>query len=353
MNKKFLKIKIIVWSIVAIVFSIIFIIFLTNTITSSKYDVKDLIKGSVKNESFLSSNKNYDKYITVKSESFSNKINNIDVDWISGEVRVLKSDSNKIKLIQKAPSNFSRKKIAKIKVDGNTLSIIDNSAKKFFIGIGLPKSTVLELYLPEKLYNNINVSTTSADIYSTYLKSNMAYIESVSGNIEMYGKIDKMTLETTSSNINIKKLDSKSVTCNSVSGKIQLSGKTDDLKINTTSGDIDLENMDNKNLICESTSGKVNIEGKFSNIKSETTSGDIKINSSAMLSSFKCDTTSGDIDLYIPENSGFTLDFSKVSGNLNSSFKLLQDGDSYVYKNGTAKMYVDTTSADLNIIKNN
>lgn len=52
MNKKFLKIKIIVWSIVAIVFSIIFIIFLTNTITSSKYDVKDLIKGSVKNESF-------------------------------------------------------------------------------------------------------------------------------------------------------------------------------------------------------------------------------------------------------------------------------------------------------------
>ncbi|MCC0632514.1 DUF4097 family beta strand repeat-containing protein [Clostridioides sp. ZZV15-6388] len=316
MNKKFLKIKIIVWSIVAIVFSIIFIVFLTNTITSSEYDVKDLIKDSVKNESFLSSNKNYDKYLTVKSESFSNKINNINVDWISGEVRVLKSNSNKIKLIQKAPSNFSKKKIAKIRVDGNTLSIIDNSAKKFFIGIGLPKSTVLELYLPEKLYNNINVSTTSADIYSTYLKSNMTDIESVSGNIEMSGKIDKITLETTSSNINIKKLDSKSVICNSVSGKIQLSGKTDDLKINTTSGDI-------------------------------------KINSSEMLSSFKCDTISGDIDLYIPENSGFTLDFSKVSGNLNSSFKLLQDGDSYIYKNGTAKMYVDTTGANLNIRKNN
>lgn len=350
MNKKFLKIKIIVWSIVAIVFSILFIVFLTNTITSSEYDVKDSIKDSVKN---ISSNKNYDKYLTVKSESFSNKINNIDVDWISGEVRVLKSDSNKIKLIQKAPSNFPKKKIAKIKVDGDTLSIIDNSAKKFFIGIGLPKSTVLELYLPEKLYNNINVSTTSADIYSTYLKSNIADIESVSGDIEMSGKVDKMTLETTSSNINVKKLDSKSVNCNSVSGKIQLSGKTDDLKINTTSGDVDLKNMDNNNLICESTSGKVNLEGRFSDIKSESTSGDIKINSSEMLSSFKCDTISGDIDLYIPENSGFTLDFSKVSGNLNSSFKLLQDGDSYVYKNGTANMYVDTTSANFNIIKNN
>ncbi|MGX9754816.1 DUF4097 family beta strand repeat-containing protein [Clostridioides difficile] len=350
MNKKFLKIKIIVWSIVAILFSIIFIALLTNTITSSKYDIKDSIKDSFKN---ISSNKNYDKYLTVKSESFSNKINNIDVDWISGEVRVLKSDSNKIKLIQKAPSNFSKKKIAKIKVDGNTLSIIDNSAKKFFIGIGLPKSTVLELYLPEKLYNSINLSTTSADIYSTYLKSNMAYIESVSGNIEMSGKIDRMTLETTSSNINIKKLDSKSVNCNSVSGKIQLFGKADDLKINTTSGDIDLKNMDNNNLICESTSGKVNLDGRFSDIKSESTSGDIKISSSEMLSSFKCDTISGDVDLYIPENSGFTLDFSKVSGNLNSNFKLLQDGDSYIYKNGTAKMYVDTTSANFNIRKNN
>ncbi|WP_009900875.1 hypothetical protein [Clostridioides difficile] len=121
MNKKLIKAKIFIWSILAISLSIVFISLLIGTIISHSFNFPF---------NTLNPKYNYDNYIVAKNESFSDKINDINVDWISGEVRIKRSDSNKIKLIQKIPSNFSKKKLAKIMVDGNSLSIYDNSTKK-------------------------------------------------------------------------------------------------------------------------------------------------------------------------------------------------------------------------------
>lgn len=343
MNKKLIKTKILIWSVVAISLSIVFVLLLIGNIVSHSFNF------SFNN---VPSKYNYDKYIVAKSESFSDKINDIDVDWISGEVRIKKSDSNKIKLIQKTPSNFSKKKLAKIKVDGNSLSIDDNSSKKFFVGINLPKPTILELYLPNKLYDKIALSTTSADIYSNYIKGNVMEASTVSGVIELSGNINKVNLDTTSGDIDITKLDSKDATFTSTSGGIQLSGKIDSLNLDTTSGDINLKDINNRNLICSTVSGQMNVSGTLSDIKAESTSGDTKITSSKMLSSLNYETTSADIDLSIPDNSGFTLSFDKLSGSLNSDFELNHHDDLYTYKNGTTNFYVSTTSGNLTIIKN-
>lgn len=343
MNKKLIKTKIFIWSIIAISLSIIFVLLLFGSIASHSFNF------SFRN---LNSEYNYDKYIVAKSESFSDKITDIDVDWISGEVRIKKSDSNKIKLIQKTPSNFSKKKLAKIKVDGNSLSIDDNSAKKFSIGINLPKPTILELYLPNKLYDKISLSTASADIYSTYIKGNGMEASTVSGVIELSGNINKVNLDTTSGDIDIAKLDSKDAKFSSTSGKIQLSGKIDSLNLDTTSGDINLKDINNKSLICSTVSGQMNVSGTLSDIEAETTSGDAKITSNKMLSSLNFETTSADVDLSIPDNPGFTLNLDKLSGSLDSDFELNHHDDLYTYKNGTTNLYVSTTSGDLTIIKN-
>ncbi|NMS89196.1 DUF4097 domain-containing protein [Clostridioides difficile] len=343
MNKKLIKTKILVCSIVAISLSIVFILLLIGNIFSHSFNL------SFNN---LHSKYNYDKYIVAKSESFSDNINDINVDWISGEVRIKKSDSNKIKLIQKTPSNFSKKKLAKIKVDGNSLSIDDNSAKKFFIGINLPKPTILELYLPNKLYDKINLSTTSADIYSTYIKGNIMEASTVSGVIELSGNINKLNLDTTSGDIDVTKLDSKDATFTSTSGGIQLSGKIDSLNLDTTSGDINLKDINNKSLICSTVSGRMDVSGTLSDVKTESTSGDAKIISNKMLSSLNCETTSANIDLSIPDNPGFSLSFDKISGSLNSDFELNRHDDLYTYKNGATNFYISATSGNLTILKN-
>ena len=312
MNKKLIKAKIFTWSIVAISLSIVFVSLLIGTIISHSFNFPFNI---------LNPKYNYDNYIVAKNESFSDKINDINVDWISGEVRIKRSDSNKIKLIQKIPSNFSKKKLAKIMVDGDSLSIYDNSAKKFFIGINLPKPTILELYLPNKLYDKITLYTTSADIYSTYIRSNTVEANTVSGAIGLSGNINKINLDTTSGHIDIAKLN--------------------------------LKDIYNKNLTCSSVSGKMNLSGVFSDIKAESTSSNIKITSSKMLSSLYCETTSANVDLSIPDNPGFTLNFDKVSGFLDSDFELNRHSDLYTYKNGITDLYLSTTNGNLTIIKNN
>ncbi|HBE9109668.1 DUF4097 family beta strand repeat-containing protein [Clostridioides difficile] len=344
MNKKLIKAKIFTWSIVAISLSIVFVSLLIGTIISHSFNFPFNI---------LNPKYNYDNYIVAKNESFSDKINDINVDWISGEVRIKRSDSNKIKLIQKIPSNFSKKKLAKIMVDGDSLSIYDNSAKKFFIGINLPKPTILELYLPNKLYDKITLYTTSADIYSTYIRSNTVEANTVSGAIGLSGNINKINLDTTSGHIDIAKLNSKNATLKSTSGEIQLSGKIDVLNLETTNGDINLKDIYNKNLTCSSVSGKMNLSGVFSDIKAESTSSNIKITSSKMLSSLYCETTSANVDLSIPDNPGFTLNFDKVSGVLDSDFELNRHSDLYTYKNGITDLYLSTTNGNLTIIKNN
>ncbi|HGM3773450.1 TPA: DUF4097 domain-containing protein [Clostridioides difficile] len=310
MNKKLIKAKIFTWSIVAISLSIVFVSLLIGTIISHSFNFPFNI---------LNPKYNYDNYIVAKNESFSDKINDINVDWISGEVRIKRSDSNKIKLIQKIPSNFSKKKLAKIMVDGDSLSIYDNSA----------------------------------DIYSTYIRSNTVEANTVSGAIGLSGNINKINLDTTSGHIDVAKLNSKNATLKSTSGEIQLSGKIDVLNLETTNGDINLKDIYNKNLTCSSVSGKMNLSGVFSDIKAESTSSNIKITSSKMLSSLYCETTSANVDLSIPDNPGFTLNFDKVSGVLDSDFELNRHSDLYTYKNGITDLYLSTTNGNLTIIKNN
>lgn len=85
---------------------------------------------------------------------------------------------------------------------------------------------------------------------------------------------------------------------------------------------------------------------------SSSVSGDLSIQSAICPDSINLDTTSGNMKIEIPENNGFTLHFSSVSGDLKNDFPVTSSsGDYSIYKNGGSDIKMNSVSGDGNIIK--
>ena len=53
--------------------------------------------------------------------------------------------------------------------------------------------------------------------------------------------------------------------------------------------------------------------------------------------------------LSMPNNLGFTVKIDSVSGDFRSDLALKKDGKTYVYKDGSAEVFLKTTSGDMMI----
>jgi len=262
----------------------------------------------------LTNSFNRSDFVVMKEQVITDNITDISVEWVSDYVDILKSENNEIKIIQKATKNFSKDELLSYKVSGGKLLIEDGRKDKFRIGININDGTGLEIYLPEKKFNSINVNTTSADLDAGTLTA------------------DRLIFNTTS-------------------GNIDFSGVFSEVKANTVSGNIESDSTEVQKINIGTTSGNARVSGSFEIVDVNTVSGNIEIRSSKMLQSFKSNSVSGDITLAIPENDGFTIELDKVSGDIGSEFAFAINGDRHIYKKGGPVFKVDTVSGDFDILK--
>lgn len=59
----------------------------------------------------------------------------------------------------------------------------------------------------------------------------------------------------------------------------------------------------------------------------------------------------GDLTMYLPENTGFTLEVHKLNGAFNSEFDTVKQGDSYVCGNGVNEYEFETVSGSVTLKK--
>jgi len=250
----------------------------------------------------------------IKSEVFTNDINDINIEWTRGDVKILKSSSSETRAVQKSPGGMIKNTMTAY-VSGDKLVIDDNNDRRFsFFNFGLPQKTHLELYLPEKLYKSVKINNVSGDINCDDISSETLNITTISGDIALSGKSDWANFEN-------------------VSGRLRVSS-----------------------FICprvriEIVSGSAYLTGVFDDITSEVVSGSIVITSSNMPGRLQSSAVSGSVTLNIPENDGFELTFSKVSGSFNSDFALTSSGNTYIYKNGASRFRFEVVSGNVNVFK--
>ncbi|MGN0477295.1 MAG: DUF4097 family beta strand repeat-containing protein [Ruminococcus sp.] len=160
--------------------------------------------------------------------------------------------------------------------------------------------------------------------------------------------------------------DYESLYIDTASGSIDLGNLVcDSIEIDSSSGTITGRKLTADTLTVDSASGDIYLEGNFRTAGFDVSSGDVQFKDGIMPEKIDIDSSSGDIEVYLPyyeddekanEEAGFTVNYSKASGDINSEFPVqgaFDSGDGKaVYGNGKSEITVDIASGDVEFKKN-
>lgn len=163
-----------------------------------------------------------------------------------------------------------------------------------------------------------------------------------------------INIYTASADIEVNNIESNYTSINSVSGYINANAVNSAyLSVQNVSGNIDFSKITAEELSINKVSGDVSAEGNIQTIAFESVSGNFNYYTDSLNANFiSINTVSGDAYIMLPQDCGFTVDSSSVSGNLHSGFKGKKIDDSYIYGDGNMGISFDSVSGSISIQPN-
>lgn len=221
------------------------------------------------------------------------RIRKLEIDWPSGTVTIQPGDVREI-LVEESPVS-DEKYTMSATGDGETLTIKYQAE-------GVP------LAIGRSLKKDLTV-TVPRDWRGELLK-----------------------VETTSANVTLRELSLEEVEIESVSGESRF------------------ENCTVEELELDTTSGGLYYEGRLGELDVEAVSADVIARLENVPQSMELESVSGGLELALPEDGGVTAEIFGAS-RFTCAFETTQNGTTYVWGDGTAKLRVDTVSGDVTIQK--
>lgn len=232
-----------------------------------------------------------------KKYDFTENIENLEIESTISDTKIILSDTETVKVNYKTTKGGHS---FNAYVDGNILKVEEKSAFLSFItwDFGDSEST-LEIELPEKEYNDVNLISVSGDIKIENLICDEFTSVTTSGNTDYKIFANTIDIYTTSGSVNASNCTDRKaakLVIGSTSGNHSVSGfATDKYEIYTTSGLIRADKLSGEGTVVI-TSGEVYLDFAQWN-------GDIDV-----------EAVSGEVDITLPEDSGVTVDVDAVSG---------------------------------------
>ena len=253
-----------------------------------------------------------EKY-TVGGAAFTDKVEKVEIHWLSGSVTVTGHRGNEIRFSETANRNLTNDLSMHYWLDGSTLRIQFCRSGKWNLN-GLEKE--LTLQLPERLLESLEVDTVSARVNLEDLKMEDLELDTVSGAVHLRDcqVSDRARVDTTSGFV-----------------KAALTGALREWKADTVSGSVEL-------IVPEVKAFDVN-----------TTSGSVSLTAESAPKDLDVDSVSGSVTLCLPADGDFTLDFDTVSGSFSSDLAFKTEGSRRIFGRGTGDYSIDTTSGSVNI----
>ena len=233
-------------------------------------------------------------------------IKDVDVDLVSSSLDISVGSVSNVTV--KITTNLPEEKRPVAKLNGSTLSV----------------------KAPKNLLNNVNFNFGQ-------FRTSVEITVPASFNTSSNATSRDIKINNVSGSIRVEKLTASSIDVDVVSGSIKMSG-------------IVADSVDT-----DSVSGSTNIEGKFRKFDIDSVSGSVYVTTSDMVDSKSAvNTISGSIHIYIPENNGFTLDYSSVSGTTKNEFTGFRSDSktrsgTNEYKNGGVKISAETVSGSIHV----
>lgn len=238
----------------------------------------------------------------------------IEIDWMSGNVVLLPSEGENIRIEETSSSSLEDEKSRMhIKQENGALSI--RYAASGRIPSGLSKQ--LTVHIPTSLAP------------------------------------DSLTIHAVSAELDLSEIRAGAVRLTTISGGIRLSSvQGTSLSLDTTSGKAEISALAVDRLEFKSVSGALSLQGKAGSITADTVSGDVRLSlDSENLAQITVSSTSGDVTLLLPEDTGFSASLDSVSGSFSGNFDARLSGNVYTFGDGSVRISVDTVSGDLRIEK--
>nr|WP_186323243.1 DUF4097 family beta strand repeat-containing protein [Paenibacillus xylanexedens] len=233
-------------------------------------------------------------------------INDIELDWLSGNIRVLLSEDELIHVMQYADKRYSERKLIQPSINGNKLSIVDGRKKAGFIGFNIGR-TALELQIPRRVLNSMIVRTTGGQITMNEIQANRCQCKVTSGSLTMSGSMQK-------------------------------------LEVYATASDFYANNVKADRFVLHGSSSKMEITGEFQHVESKTTGRALQMDCLQTPDSFHSVSTGMKATVCIPDQEGFEVELNERSGTFKTEFELTPLQNKHkrmVYKNGEKQFLID------------
>lgn len=298
--------RIIIWSIVSVL--------LIGLLTVGIIGIRNYNAFNFKLFSF--SNDEIDKMSTGNAEFDKNEVKSIDINWTSGTVEIKNGNTDKVEISENVSYDKNSDNAMRWSLDDGKLKIYDSKNAFGFHWFSFSMSPKkLTVTLPESIsLDEFDISSASAEFTAECINADTLDIETASGTIKVDSfEGNKADINTASGTVDFTAVSAEDVDVETVSGECAITGKIEKLNVSGVSSVL--------NLIV----GKNNSE-----INAETVSGNVNIKTN-------CD------------QSGFTANYSSVSGDFSSDFAGTNKNGKFVYGSGKADYNISTVSGNIDI----
>lgn len=268
------------------------------------------------------------------------ELESLDIDWHSGDIEITVWDGEEIKLIEQAATGTL--------ADDDRLNVSTSGG-------------TLRIRWSEKHLFSLFGAKHAAKSLSVQLPRSMALASltcrSVSGDVTLTGcSADQLTAGSTSGAVSLQGVTAAALSADTVSGALTLEHTTASANadVTTTSGEMTLTAFSAPALLIETTSGAVSLSGRVDSLTGSSVSAPLTAELTRCPAELSIQSVSGGVTLTLPENDGFYLDYSTVSGALHSDFPLtggLAKSGKALYGDGGSRFSVSTTSGAITLKK--
>lgn len=281
------------------------------------------------------------------------EIEAIDIVWVNGDVTLRVGESHRFRVVES--------------VAGRVLGEDERMALSF-------RSGTLSVAWKEQPVNLplLGNSTLGDRLFNVPLLENTRKDLLVEVPFSAAGELTGISCVNSSGDVTVAGMTAGEVSLSSEAGSVNLSDLTGEtLQLSTVSGDITAQGLDfSESITARTTSGQVTLGAQTGELNLKGATGDLRyfgtaytVNSTSvsgetLLRCGNCpekaelSSVSGSLRLVVPDNDGFELEYSSVSGDFTTGFPLRggsAKSDRLLYQNGRAKLSMKTSSGDMKL----
>lgn len=308
-------------------------------------------------------NNNKKETINIEKSFNAKSLKSISICTSTIPINILPNDSDQVKIHIYGKSIMPIPDIEiKNSLDGSDLNIIvkEKFVLNFCVFSEIYRNVKLEAFIPEKIFDALNVKCSSGDINLSKIKAKENTFDLSSGDININDLNGNLDVNCSSGSIHVKNLKGTEVNLRNLSGDTHIENlESKNLSIRLSSGNIKTDEINSKNTSIKNSSGSVELNNFTGNLNAELNSGNIY----ASFKEFKNTSvnircSSGSSKILIPDNSNFKIKCKLNSGSFKSDFQLKFEG--FMKKNdfegefGTGSnnsIDIKASSGDVKILK--